>query len=157
MIHRALPSFSSSGSSAQPLNPVAVVTLLLYTMAGWLHNVFLPWCSLWPTLRLSGQGALQTVLPHFPPCYRKAWTHRGVLRTTPASDSRMTRSLEVLPWGKCPFDSSWQNRTRQTDSFFLSEWFGGLIAILESFAKFIWKCIVVEQPESQCHLGCHIE
>lgn len=32
---------TSAGSSAQSLNPVAVVTLPLYTMAWWLHNVFL--------------------------------------------------------------------------------------------------------------------
>lgn len=33
---------TSAGSSAQSLNLVAVVTLPLYTMAWWLHNVFLP-------------------------------------------------------------------------------------------------------------------
>lgn len=33
---------TSAGSSAQSLNPVAVVTLPLYTMAWWLHNVSLP-------------------------------------------------------------------------------------------------------------------
>lgn len=38
--HSFLPP-TSTGSSALPLSPVAVVTLLLYTMAGWLHNVFL--------------------------------------------------------------------------------------------------------------------
>ena len=33
---------TSTSSSAQSLNPVAVVTLPLYTIAWWLHNVFLP-------------------------------------------------------------------------------------------------------------------
>lgn len=32
----------NAGSSSLSLNPVAVVTLPLYTMAWWLHNVFLP-------------------------------------------------------------------------------------------------------------------
>lgn len=90
---------TSTGSSAQSLNPVAVVTLPLYTMAWWLHNVFLPVQFVAHT---TAEWAGST--PSYPP------THRSMLMkslTSPGSfshwimlDSRESPSLWLLPWCK---------------------------------------------------------
>lgn len=60
------------------LQPELVPLLSLWILLLWLPFcciqwqggciMFFCWCSLWPTLLLSGQGALQTTLPHFAPC-----------------------------------------------------------------------------------------
>lgn len=119
--HSFLPP-TSTGSSAPSLNPVAVVTLLLYTMAGWLHNVFL---LVQFVAHTTAEWAWST--PNHPPTLRSM-----LMKSLPSPGSFHTKSYRTAEsfgaCGVCPAAKAtsfwmfchWQNPTGLAVSFISS-------------------------------------